>query len=125
MKLQTKAVIAFNLGIILVCLCMGALGYTTAENGLEISLQRNAHSNINAIIELIKNRYPGDWELKSGELYKGEVKINGNDEIVDYLGGICEGYVTLFQNDTRVATTVKDKSGNRSVGTKASEKVIN
>ena len=124
MKLQTKAVIAFNLGIILVCLCMGALGYTTAENGLEISLQRNAHSNINAIIELIKNRYPGDWELKGGELFKGDVKINGNDEIVDYLGEVCGGYVTIFQNDTRVATTVKDKSGNRSVGTKASEKVI-
>ncbi|MBQ7628710.1 MAG: methyl-accepting chemotaxis protein [Selenomonadaceae bacterium] len=125
MKLQAKAVIGFNIAIIFVCICMGALGYATAENGLEISLQRNARSNINAIIELLANRYPGDWELKSGELYKGEVKINGNDEIVDYLGGICEGYVTLFQNDTRVATTVKDKSGNRSVGTKASEKVIN
>lgn len=125
MKLQTKAVIAFNCCIILVCICMGALGYVTAENGLEVSLQRNAHSNINSIIELIKNRYPGDWELKDGELYKGEVKINDNNEIVDYLGGVCEGYVTIFQNDTRVATTVKDKSGNRSVGTKASEKVIN
>ena len=125
MKLQAKAVIAFNFCIIFVCICMGALGYTTAENGLNVSLQRNARSNINAIIEMINLKYPEDWEIKDGELYKGDAKINGNDEIVDYLGSICEGYVTIFQNDTRVATTVKDKSGNRSVGTKASEKVIN
>ncbi|MBQ7477270.1 MAG: cache domain-containing protein [Selenomonadaceae bacterium] len=125
MRLQTKAVLAFNLCIILVCICMGVLGYTTAENGLNISLQRNARSNIKSIVEMIAYRCPGDWEIKGGNLFKGDVKINDNDEIVDYLGEICEGYVTIFQNDTRVATTVKDKSGNRSVGTKASEKVIN
>ncbi len=125
MKLQAKAVIGFNVCIILVCICMGALGYTTAENGLNVSLQRNARSNINAIIEMLKYRYPGDWEIKDGKLFKGEMQINDNNEIVDHLGGMCEGYVTIFQNDTRVATTVKDKSGNRSVGTKASEKVIN
>ena len=125
MKLQAKAVITFNFCIIFVCICMGALGYTTAENGLNVSLQRNARSNINAIIEMINLKYPEDWEIKDGELYKGDAKINGNDEIVDHLGSICEGYVTIFQDDTRVATTVKDKSGNRSVGTKASEKVIN
>ena len=124
MKLQAKAVLSFNLCIVLVCICMGALGYATAENGLNISLQRNARSNIRSIVEMIAYRYPGDWEIKDGELYKGDFKINDNEEIVDYLGEVCEGYVTIFQNDTRVATTVKDKNGNRSVGTKASEKVI-
>ena len=125
MKLQTKAVIAFNFFIMLVCICMGILGYTTAENGLNISLQRNARSNINSIIEMIKYRYPGDWRISNGQLYKGELKINDNNDIVDYLESVCEGHVTIFQNDTRISTTVKDKSGQRSVGTKASDKVIN
>jgi len=40
------------------------------------------------------------------------------------MGNICKGHVTIFQGDTRVATTVKKSDGQRSTGTKASEKVI-
>ena len=101
------------------------MGYTTAEDGLDISLQRSARSNINSIIEMLKYRYPGDWRIaQDGYLYKGDLKINDNEEIVDYLGAICEGHVTIFEKDTRIATTVKDTSGKRQVGTKASQAVI-
>lgn len=125
MKLQAKAVISFNVFIVLVCVFMGLLGYTTAEDGLDISLQRSARSNINSIIEMLKYRYPGDWRIaQDGYLYKGDLKINDNEEIVDYLGAVCEGHVTIFEKDTRIATTVKDTSGKRQVGTKASHAVI-
>ena len=125
MNLQTKAVILFNVFIVLVCICMGILGYRSADNGFGVSLQSKASSNVKSILEIIEFRYPGDWHIENGLLYKGDLKIDKNDQIVDFLGGICEGHVTIFQGDTRVATTVKNDSGQRSVGTKASEKVIN
>lgn len=125
MKLQTKAVIAFNVLIILVCNCMGMLGYMTAEEGLNVTLQRSARSNINSIVEIVKYRYPGDWHIENGQLYKGDLKINDDTEVVDYLGAMCEGHVTIFQNDVRVATTVKDTSGKRSLGSRASDQIIN
>ena len=125
MNLQTKAVVSFNVFIVLVCVCMGILGYRSADNGFGISLQSKASSNVKSVIEIIEFRYPGDWHIENGLLYKGDLKIDKNDQIVDFLGGICEGHVTIFQGDTRVATTVKKSDGQRSVGTKASEKVIN
>ena len=125
MKLQTKAVLAFNFFIIMVCVIMGVLGYISAAGGLEVALQRSARSNINAIVEIMNYHYAGDWRIDGGKLFKGDTEISGNNDIPDYLGKVCEGQVTFFLNDTRVATTVKDKSGNRSVGTKASEKIIN
>lgn len=125
MNLQTKAVVSFNVFIVLVCICMGILGYRSADNGFGVSLQSKASSNVNSILEIIQYRYPGDWHIEDGMLYKGETRIDKNNEIVDFLGGICEGHVTIFQNDTRVATTVKGADGQRSTGTKASEKVIN
>ncbi|MBR1730099.1 MAG: cache domain-containing protein [Selenomonadaceae bacterium] len=126
MNLQTKAVVSFNVFIILVCIIMGVLGYRSADNGFGISLQRKASSNVNSIIEIIEFRYPGEWHVENGsDLYKGDLKINGNDQMVDFLSGICEGHVTIFHNDVRVATTVKKSDGQRSVGTKASEKVSN
>ena len=125
MKLQTKAVIAFNLFIVLVCVCMGGLGYISAEDGFNISLQKGVRSSLNSIVEILEYRHPGEWKLVDNNLYKGDLKINDNFDVVDYLGGICEGHVTIFQNDVRVATTVNNKEGKRGVGTKASEQVIN
>ncbi len=124
MNLQTKAVVSFNVVIILICICMGVLGYRSADKGFEISLQSKASSNVNSILEIIEYSNPGEWKILNGELYKGSTKINDNNELVDKLGKICEGHVTIFQNDTRVATTVKKSDGQRSIGTKASEKII-
>ncbi|MBR2179988.1 MAG: methyl-accepting chemotaxis protein [Selenomonadaceae bacterium] len=124
MNLQTKSVVSFNVVIVLVCICMAILGYRSADNGFGISLQSKASSNVKSILEIVEFRYPGEWHIEAGGLYKGKLKIDGNNEVVDFLGAICEGQVTIFQNDTRVATTVKGTDGQRSVGTKASDKVI-
>ena len=124
MKLQAKAVIAFNIFIVLVCIIMGFLGYNTASNSMDILLQRTARSNSKLIIDVMEYHYPGEWYVKNGQLFKGETKINNNDEMVDHLGSVCEGHVTFFDGDTRISTTVTE-NGKRAVGTKASEKIIN
>ena len=67
----------------------------------------------------------GEVEVKGSDLYKGDYKVNGDNDLVDALGKICDGHVTIFLGDTRVATTVKDQGGARAVGTKCSEKVAN
>ena len=124
MMLQTKAVLAFNFFVAIICACMGVLGYRSADEGFGISLQMKAESNVQSILEIMQYKYPGDWQIVDGALFKGTEQMNGNTEIVDYMGELCKGHVTIFQGDTRVATTVKKADGQRSTGTKASEKVI-
>ena len=51
--------------------------------------------------------------------------INDNTEIVDFIKGQNNTLVTIFLNDTRVSTNVLDQKGNRAIGTKASDEVIN
>ena len=123
MNLQKKAVIGFNACIIVACIVIGILGYRSAADGFAISLQMKAGSNVKSVVEILDNKYSGDWKIEGGQLFKGEMLINGNEKIVDFLSGVCEGHVTIFQNDTRVTTTVKNDSGARSTGTKASEKI--
>ena len=125
MKLQTKAVLLLNVFVIVACLCMDFLGYYSADQSFAVSLQRKVSSNVKSIIEIMENKYPGDWHIENGLLYKGNEKIDKNEQLVDFLGELCDGHVTIFQNDTRIATTVKKSDGQRSVGTKASETVIN
>lgn len=124
MNLRKKAVVYFNCAIIVACVLIGILGYRSAANGFAISLQMKALSNVKSVVEIMNEKYPGDWNIKNGQIYKGEILMNDHNEIVDFLSSICEGHVTIFQNDTRVATTVKNDDGQRLTGTKASEKII-
>lgn len=67
-----------------------------------------------------------------GVLYGGNL-LNRNYDIVDkvknvvYKGleykGKDTGTVTIFQNDLRISTNVKDKDGNRAIGTRVSSEV--
>ena len=69
--------------------------------------------------------YIGDWHVEGDQLFKGEVLINDNYQVVDDLGNGTDILATVFLGDTRISTNVKDDSGKRAIGTKASEEVVN
>ncbi len=73
---------------------------------------------------LLNEKYPGAWSIRDGKLFKGDTVMNGNFTIVDTIGEATGDTVTLFQGDTRVSTNVKKPSGERAVGTKAAQNVI-
>ena len=123
MKLQTKAIILLDLFIVVACVCMGVLGYRSADEGFDEALQMKAYSNAVAFQEVMEHRHPGAWQVKGNELYKGDYKVNGAEDLVDSLGKVCKGHVTFFLGDTRIATTVKGEGGGRAVGTKCSAPV--
>ena len=50
--------------------------------------------------------------------------LNNNNDIVDLITAQTQANCTIFQNDTRIATTLRDPSGGRIVGTKALPQVI-
>ncbi len=124
MGLKPKAILTINSMVILVCICMGVLGYISANNGFTKALEMKAESDVQALMEIVNYRYPGDWKLEGGILYKGDLKIDDAEEIVDSLAKVTEGKVTIFKGDTRIATNVKDAAGKRQLGTKASQEVI-
>ncbi|MBQ7704397.1 MAG: cache domain-containing protein [Selenomonadaceae bacterium] len=124
MGLKNKVVISVNAAIILVCICMGIVGYNNANSGFDKALEMKAESDVKSLAEIIDYRYIGNWNLRDGTLYKGDVKIDGNEEVVDSLAKVTNGKVTIFSGDTRVATNVKDAGGKRQVGTKASQTII-
>lgn len=50
--------------------------------------------------------YKGDWAIKDGDLYKGNVNINDNSDLLDEMGEVSNGIANIFQGDTTVATNV-------------------
>lgn len=47
---------------------------------------KKAKADLNTGYAIIDLKYPGEWRLEGASLYKGNTLMNGNYEIVDYIG---------------------------------------
>lgn len=102
---------------------MALIGWESANSGFNSALQTQAVLNVKLIFENMDVRYPGDWSLQDGKLYKGDHRFGDNQVVADKLGEICQGHVTFFAEDVSVSTNLKKANGERNVGTKASAEV--
>ena len=102
---------------------MALIGWESANSGFNSALQTQAVLNVKLIFENMDVRYPGDWSLQDGKLYKGDHRFGDNQVVADKLGEICQGHVTFFAEDVSISTNLKKANGERNVGTKASAEV--
>ncbi|ADG82671.1 cache domain-containing protein [Thermincola potens] len=70
--------------------------------------------------EILNLMYPGYWEERNGILYKGDTKITNNFAVVDRIAELTGDTVTIFLGDIRTTTTVREKNGQRAIGTRVS-----
>jgi len=124
MSLRKKTIILFTAIISFICLIIAIITITNVRSSFETAITEKIESDNKSSFELLNLKYPGNWRLQDGVLYKGTIKINDNNEIVDWLKDLTKDQITIFAQDTRVATTV-ERDGKRAVGTKAAENVIN
>lgn len=112
------------IGIILVLsVVIGIVSYVQIEK----SMMGVYEARVKVVSEIgynwLDNTYEGDWSIKNGELYKGNTKMNDNNELLEELGTITDGAATIFQGDIRIATNVIGENGERSIGTKVNPTV--
>ncbi|WP_425058817.1 cache domain-containing protein [Sporomusa carbonis] len=122
LNLQTKMVVVIVGLLASVCLAIGISTVINVRQQLSLAITEKAISDTQTSLEIIDLLYPGPWINQNGILYKGNVKINDNSEIVDKIANLTKNTVTVFLHDTRVATTII-QDGRRAVGTKAADNV--
>ncbi|WP_353050044.1 cache domain-containing protein [Bacillus sp. ISL-39] len=121
-KLGTKINLIVISIVLLLSVIIGGVVVSEVTKGIETFAIEKAKGDLSLSDRYIRNKFPGDWEIKNGELYRGETKFNENFELVDTIGEDTGDTVTIFQGDTRIATNVL-VNGNRNIGTKVSPEV--
>lgn len=110
------------LGIVI--LLFGSHRFTqTMYSEVEVELKCVAANTVT----LLNVAYPGDYKLvgdTSYQLYKGEQDITRNYTLIDQVKEDTSLEITLFYQDTRILTTIRDYSGSRIVGTGAHDTII-
>ncbi len=124
MKIKWKIVLA-AIFTILILTVLVLVSTNKAMNTLILDEKRIELSNYSQMgLQLLDEKYPGEWSVEDGNLYKGEYLMNDNFSAIDELTKGTNILATIFQGDTRISTNVKDDSGSRMVGTQASQQVI-
>lgn len=123
MTIRLKLGLLTSIILIIVVSIVGIFSVRSMHNRLIESVQIKLESDLGMGSKLIDYMYPGPWSIKDGEMYKGDVKLNNNFEVVDLIGSITNDTVTIFQGDKRITTNVKKEDGTRAVGTRVSEEV--
>lgn len=99
------------------------------------TFQRSMHQQVSAELQnvaslvdtLLNTAYPGDYTLTgdaTASLYKGDVNLTKDYHLIDSIGERTHMDVTLFYEDTRILTTIRNWDGERIIGTQAPEQVV-
>lgn len=119
-----KLITLLLLSILTLTIVLSTVNYLATKNSLIESAQHKLISDLQLSYQYLDLTIPGDWNVNNGILYKGDVKINENYNIVDKISELTGGNsVTVFLNDTRVSTNVISANGERAIGSTASTEI--
>lgn len=122
LKLGTKINLIVLGTVLLLSVIIGVVVTREVTKGIKAFAVEKAKGDLTLSGDYINNEFPGDWEIRNGQLYKGNQVFNEYYEIVDKIGNDTGDTVTIFLGNTRIATNVM-LEGKRAVGTTVSEEV--
>lgn len=126
MKLRTQILLLVSVPL----LALGAITYTIGAQRITAimtdTIEKGLISTTIAVRDTIGAGREGDFRLdENGDMWKGDsLNISQSTEVVDDIKENTGMEVTVFFGDTRYMTSVKDDKGERVIGTKASDEVI-
>lgn len=122
-NVRIRLVITFTLVLMAVTGLMGIYATIVMSDKILTASDAKLKSDLALGKDIIDLEYPGSWHISDGKLYKGKHLIEDNNTVIDIIGNATGDNVTIFRNDTRVATNVM-KDNVRQTGTKASDEII-
>lgn len=83
-----------------------------------------ARTDLDTAETIIDLKYPGSWNIREDKLYKGQVCIDDNTVLVDYIEDLLGDTCVIFKNNVSVSTTVQVNGCERAIGVYAPYEVI-
>lgn len=124
MKMQSKIITLALLPL----LCLGAatilIGQVRISQVVTESIENGLRGSAVSVRDTLSYVGDGEFGLNEDKLYKGEFNVSDAVEIADDIKKAADTDITVFYGDTRYMTSILDEQGNRVVGTKAGDQVI-
>ncbi|MBK8189927.1 MAG: cache domain-containing protein [Vampirovibrionales bacterium] len=122
MKLTNKITLFVTVGLLALNLISSLATWWTTSNDMKEEASQDQNVYLSMMETLV--RHEGEKvQLTNGALMAGEYKINGQHAIPDAINKMTGSVASIFMNDVRISTSVKNDKGERVVGTHQDPKV--
>lgn len=129
MKMQSKIMAIALFPLVVLGIATILIGNMRISEVVTAVIENGLKASAVSISDTLSYVGEGDYQLKEDQLYKGDFNISEAVEIADDIKKAADTDITIFYGDTRYMTSVVDDQGNRVIGTKAGnliiEKVLN
>lgn len=120
-KLSTQVnIIAISL-ILLLSVIMTTLVYFQLQSGIKKGATLKAQSDLATGFRIIEQKFPGEWNVRDGMLYKGDMLIDQNTDLKEIEKLTGGDLYAIFINNTRINSNLKG-DGNY-IGSKVDPKI--
>jgi len=120
MQKKMSLLIVVIIGFVLIAI--GIMNTTEMKKTLREEYNTRLHQILDLNILNLNQTLPGEWQLKNGELYKGNVNVANETALIDTLGELSQAAITIFAGETRINTNII-VDGQRAIGTTVDPKV--
>lgn len=111
--------------LVVMVACVTVYAISTMRNMVHDATMEGLENLCRSVYAAYEAIDPGAYRMEGETLYKGDYNVSENVDIIDSFVDGSAADVTLFFGDTRRATSLRDKdTGERILGTKASDAVI-
>ncbi len=119
-KILLLVLIPLIILVVMSGLAIRSLGIFVSERVVEHELSATAYSIKVTLAQLGSG---GDYSYDGEIFYKGDFNISENQGTLDEFMNATDVNVTVFWGDMRVASSARDESGNRIIGTRLDAKI--
>lgn len=116
-KLFFSLALLTSLPIVVLGVVLVIVGIESVSDGMNMEIQESLSGTARETVALYALAYSDDIRMEDGHFYMGETEMTGEYTLADQIKANTGADITIFWNDTRVITTIKDEEGNRAVGT--------
>lgn len=124
MKVQTKILMVALIPLLGLGLAVILIGNIQISRVVTGTIENGLRSTAVSVRDTLGYVDDGAYHVEENTLYKGEFNVSDAVSIGDNLRNAADTDITVFYGDTRYLTSVADNQGNRVVGTKAGDGVV-
>lgn len=125
-SISTSLLALCLLPMLIVCVIITIVSSGALRSGIESEIEKSLKIVATSVNETYTNLYEGDYSKDvSGKLYKGDIQISGNTDLIDGLKEQTGFEVSFFFGNMRLLTTINRTSGGRATGTNIPDSIFN
>ncbi|MGN0388116.1 MAG: methyl-accepting chemotaxis protein [Suilimivivens sp.] len=124
MKMQSKIMAIALFPLVVLGIATIVIGNIRISEVVTGSIENGLRASAVSVSDTLSYAGEGEYQLVDGQLYKGDFNVSEAVQIADTIKKAADTDITIFYGDTRYMTSVTDEQGNRVVGTKAGDQIV-